>query len=75
MIIGGTTDLDSTVAGLMHLRAYAPFRYGGTWYIAYIDGQGYAFRTQAPLLKKAREANLNPVNIATIRTASLPLPA
>ena len=67
MIIGGTTDLDSTIKGLMHLRMYAPYRYGGTWYAAFIDGKGYAFRSMKPILKHAREANLNPVNVATIK--------
>ena len=66
MTIGGCTDLDSTVAGLMHLRTYAPYRYGGTWFVAFVSGTGYAYRSQAPLLRKAREANLNNVSIATI---------
>ena len=66
MIIGGTTDLDSTVKGLVHLRTYAPYRYGGTWYLAFIGGNGYAFRSQAPLLRKARELNLTRVDVATI---------
>jgi RimJ/RimL family protein N-acetyltransferase len=66
MIIGGSTDLETTVSGLMHLRRYAPFRYGGRWFVAFIDGKGFALRSLSLLLRKAREANLNVCNIATI---------
>ena len=66
MIIGGTTDLDSTVKGLMHLRAYKPFQYGGKWFLAFIDGKGYAFRSMKPITKHAHDAGLSRIDVATI---------
>ena len=72
MIIGGTTDLDSTVKGLMHLRTYAPYRYGGTWFVAFIDGKGYAVRSMDRIEKYARKANLDRFDFATISKEKLP---
>ena len=70
MTIGGSTDLDSTIRGLMHLRTYAPYRYGGTWYLAFISGTGYAYRSMKPIQKHAQAAGLDRVDVATIKKES-----
>ena len=37
------------------LRAHAPYKYGGKWYVAEIRGIGYAYRTMAGILAKSRK--------------------
>jgi hypothetical protein len=56
MIIGGANDLEDGIKGLQQLKTYAPDRYSGTWYLAMIGGECFAFRSIKPLERRAREA-------------------
>ena len=67
MILGGATTLDGGIKAMQSLRSYAPFRYSGRWHIAAIGSTCYAFRTMAPLMKRAAQAGVDRLEYATIQ--------
>lgn len=66
MNIGPANTTQAAIASIERLRAYAPFRFGGQWHVAEIDGTGYAFRNKSQLAKKARQAGKTELAFATI---------
>lgn len=55
MHLGPQQDTHAAVLAIDTLRAHAPFKYGGKWYVAEIRGIGYAYRTMAGILAKSRK--------------------
>lgn len=55
MHLGPQPDTHAAVMAMDSLRAYAPFKYSGRWYVAEIKGIGYAYRTMPGLLAKSRK--------------------
>jgi hypothetical protein len=54
MITHGKT-INEAAANLEQLRRYAPYRFGGKWFIAVLNGEAYAYRSKRDLLSKARK--------------------
>ena len=65
MELDGST-VETGVKSLISLRGYAPYRFGGKWFIAEIAGTVFAFRTQQPLKTRAIKAGMKTLNIHTI---------
>lgn len=60
------SNLEECVRSLMKLKPYAPYKFGGTWYVGFMLGEGYAYRTQKALLRRAGKAEIKEVTIAII---------
>lgn len=58
MKIGGDS-LDEVINNLKAFRRYKPYQYSGKFYIAYLNDQGYAFRSVQSLKNKAGKLNID----------------
>lgn len=67
--IGNCATLEQGIKDLQHFRAYKPFQYGGTWFVGVINGETFAYRTKAALIKRAAEAGLTALDIAIVKPA------
>ena len=43
---------------LISLRRWAPYKYGGKWFLVHIKGQTYAYRTMASIHKKLSKLDI-----------------
>jgi hypothetical protein len=51
---------------LLTLRAHAPYRFGGKWFIGTIEGQMYAYRSQKSITNRAAKAGLTTFEITIL---------
>lgn len=59
-------SIQEAAENLFKLRQYAPYRFGGKWHLAIINGQAYAQRKQSEILSKAVKAGMTSIETATI---------
>jgi hypothetical protein len=65
MIVEGST-VQEGVSTLLTLRRYAPYRFGGKWFVAIVKGECVALRSVAQLRKKAVKAGEETLSYATV---------
>jgi len=58
--------IHEAVTQLSALWRHAPYRFGGKWFVAAINGEGRAYRAKADLLKAAAKAGSNSLEMAVI---------
>lgn len=58
--------VSEAVSTLKTLREFKPFRYGGTWHVAVINGQAHAYRSVERLTDKAARAGLKDILVAIV---------
>lgn len=61
-----TMKLQESIDNLKKLRAWQPYRFGGTWYLAEINGEAYQRRTKKSLLHLAEKAGLASLEITIL---------
>lgn len=66
MDTGPAKDTQEAAQALLTLRRYAPYRFGGTWHVAAINGEGVAYRTIADLRKRAVKAGITSFEMASV---------
>jgi hypothetical protein len=66
VIIGGATDIDGAIKVLTYLRTYAPYKYGGTWFVSKLGAECHAHRTLALLKRKAAKLGVDTLEYAKI---------
>ena len=70
MNIGKHETAESAVNAMLLLKRSAPYRFGGAWHVAAIGGEGFAFRTREPLLKRWRAMDPRPESLQTFRVST-----
>lgn len=60
------SDLQECIKNFKWMKAYKPYEYGGKWFIAFLDGQGYAYRTIQSLKNKAGKIGIDSFDVCTI---------
>jgi hypothetical protein len=66
MTLGTSLTTTEAAKSLLFLRAHAPYRFGGKWFVSAINGTGYAYRNKRDLLKVAAKAGLSSLEFATV---------
>jgi hypothetical protein len=65
MILEGNT-IQEAIETLSKLRRWAPYRFGGKWFLAMIEGEVWAFRTKKPLLNRAIKAGMQSLDMISV---------
>lgn len=66
MKIDGTT-LEEATNNFLKIRSYSPYRFGGTRYIAIINGQAYVMERLGALKNRAIKAGMTNLQYSTIQ--------
>jgi hypothetical protein len=60
------TTLEEAAKTVLNLRRYAPYRFGGKWFLATIGTTTFVRRSVDALKKRAAKAGVSELTIATI---------
>jgi len=66
MNLGSAKTINEAVNILLQMRRHRPYQYGGKWYVAELDGDGYAYRTLATLKNKAIKLGMDEIEYIII---------
>jgi hypothetical protein len=52
------TSLEQAGKDLISLARWAPYKYGGKWFLVHIQGQTYGYRTMSAIHKRLRKLDI-----------------
>jgi hypothetical protein len=66
MIKLGQDNLEEAAKDLFDLSRWAPYKYGGKWFLVHIEGQTYAYRTMAAISKRQAALDVYCFDVVTV---------
>jgi hypothetical protein len=59
-------NIEQAAKDLTGLSRWAPYKYGGKWFVVHIEGQTYAYRTMAPINKRQAALGVYCFDVVTV---------